>query len=144
MKKRSFIELYCPTKPNYIFDFVVKACDYLGLLHLTEKEIVVTLKHRLENESYGICYGDENCVEIQIAQTQFGRRLSREEKLSTLGHELVHAKQYFLGELKNSIEEDIDYGIWKGVKHLWTDNHDELPWEQEAYRLEKEILSRCK
>ncbi len=134
------LELYCPERPLYFADYAFNACLYLGLFELVGKEIVIEVKKKLENDSYGICYGDEDAVEIHLALTQWDRPLSREDKLSTLGHELVHARQYLMGDLKNSSgDSGEEWGIWKGNTYLWTDNSDELPWEQEAYKLEKEI-----
>jgi hypothetical protein len=140
----NFLELYCPDKPKYFAEYAFSACMYLGLFNLKNKEISIELKRQLENDSYGICYGDDEAVEIHIALYQWGRPLSREDKLSTLGHELVHAKQYLLGHLQNSTNKNGDeMGVWKGHTYLWTDNSDELPWEQEAYKLEKEIYEHC-
>lgn len=139
-----YLELYCPDRPKYLAEFAFNACMYLGLFELKDKEIVIELKKKLESDSYGICYGDEDVVEIHIALTQWGKPLSREDKLSTLGHELVHAKQYLTGNLKNSTnKKGNEVGVWKGHTYLWTDNPDELPWEKEAYELEKKIYEHC-
>lgn len=67
------------------------------------------------------------------------------EMLSTLAHETVHAKQAVKGEL--TIEADI--WNWKGKKMVYKDawysdftseqQYDRLPWEKEAYDLEKSL-----
>lgn len=59
-----------------------------------------------------------------------------EEKMLTLAHELVHAKQYILGQLLN--------GKWKGQP---TSNYFHLPyrnypWEEEAYGLEESLYKK--
>ena len=60
------------------------------------------------------------------------------EILKTLAHELVHVKQYVLGELKTR-----DAGLmYKGINHS-PDNlaeYFELPYEIEAYGREKGLL----
>ena len=139
----NYLDLYLPKRPFYFSDYAYAACAYLDILSLSGKEIIISLKKYLESDAYGICFGDDESVEIHIALTQFGKPISRQDKLSTLGHELVHAKQYLLGHLQNAVDGDNEMGVWKGTRYLWTDNSDELPWEQEAYRLEKEIYEYC-
>ena len=140
-----WLELYCPERPKYLAEYAYLACEYLGLFNLKNKEICIELKKYLEGDSYGICYGDEDSVDIHIALYQWGKPLSRVDKLSTLGHELVHAKQYLLGDLQNSTDkEGLEVGVWKGNTYLWDDcNTERLPWEQEAYKLEMEIYEHC-
>ena len=60
------------------------------------------------------------------------------ELLKTLAHELVHVKQYVLGELKTR-----DVGlVYKGINHdaMNLMEYFELPYEIEAYGREKGLL----
>ena len=60
------------------------------------------------------------------------------EILKTLAHELVHVKQYVLGELKSR-----DAGlVYKGINHdaMNLMEYFELPYEIEAYGREKGLL----
>ena len=60
------------------------------------------------------------------------------EILKTLAHELVHVKQYVLGELKSR-----DAGlVYKGINHEAMNlmEYFELPYEIEAYGREKGLL----
>ena len=60
------------------------------------------------------------------------------EILKTLAHELVHVKQYVLGELKSR-----DVGLlYKGINHEAMNlmEYFELPYEIEAYGREKGLL----
>ena len=60
------------------------------------------------------------------------------EILKTLAHELVHVKQYVLGELKTR-----DVGlVYKGINHgaMNLMEYFELPYEIEAYGREKGLL----
>ena len=60
------------------------------------------------------------------------------EILKTLAHELVHVKQYVLGELKSR-----DAGLlYKGINHgeMTLMEYFELPYEIEAYGREKGLL----
>lgn len=76
-----------------------------------------------------------NDINIKIANIVFGQA-SAEEKMKTLAHELVHAKQYITGELQ--------FDQWKGTPeanylHL---PYAETPWEEEAYRLQEYLYER--
>ena len=76
-----------------------------------------------------------NDINIKIANIVFGQA-SVEEKMKTLAHELVHAKQYITGELQ--------FDKWKGTPeanylHL---PYAETPWEEEAYRLQEYLYER--
>jgi len=59
-----------------------------------------------------------------------------EEKMQTLAHELVHAKQYILGQLLN--------GKWKGqpISNYFHLPYRNYPWEEEAYGLEESLYKK--
>jgi hypothetical protein len=63
----------------------------------------------------------------------------RSKTLETLAHEMVHVKQFARGELRSI--GTFDYK-WMGQKfNIWDPSYGEanLPWEIEAYGLEKEL-----
>lgn len=66
---------------------------------------------------------DEGEVTITIA-----KRLSLQELIRTLFHEMVHVKQYADGRLEH-------VGVWMGQKYDC--DYVDLPWEQEAFYLEQ-------
>ncbi len=76
-----------------------------------------------------------NDINIKIANIVFGQA-SVEEKMKTLAHELVHAKQYITGELQ--------FDQWKGTpeKNYLHLPYAETPWEEEAYRLQEYLYER--
>lgn len=78
----------------------------------------------------GLCYGDKNTCEIELAKNTT-EKLTLEEMMINLAHELVHAKQFFRGELHPYLRK------WKG--------HDvqfSQPWEKEAYMLEDQLYNQ--
>jgi hypothetical protein len=121
--------------PKKLYDFTLGCCIHLNIHNLSSKEVVVVMKKRLPEEAFGYTYGDRRHAEIHVAKTQDGEPLDERLILSTLAHELVHAKQYFRGELTGLYEE---FGLWKGKAHPYHDYNS--PWEKEAYRLEKEMM----
>lgn len=76
--------------------------------------------------------------EHQSFTIQLNNSLDDNLLLETLFHEMVHLKQYSKGELSESKTSM----IWKNKTYL-KNNQDNrhLPWEEEAYRLEKELLN---
>jgi len=118
------------------------------LCHLNEDLFEKRSKTRYVNISIkyskevmvGWCHGDEEEVWIEL-----GNELLEDEDyfMETLAHELVHAKQLLTGELK-----DLDNfrTEWKGEEYinlrdkLPEEVYRGLPWEEEAYRRQKEYL----
>lgn len=93
---------------------------------------------KCDGEALGYCSGDRDEVDIEIARTHFGRDLSYLEMMKSLTHEMVHARQYFRGELKNVGT----HRIWKNkpANHY---SYTDSPWEREAYELEEKIFNEC-
>ena len=58
--------------PNYMLEFIDFATEYLGIDRL-RGDLHIDLKQTLEDESFGLCWGDKREAEIQIASRQFGR-----------------------------------------------------------------------
>lgn len=82
------------------------------------------------------------CVEKNYHEIEIQQGLIEEDFVTAIFHEMVHVKQHERGELK-------DYGIrkaWKGEEHIsifsTTDEYMELPWEEEAYRLQEEMYTK--
>jgi hypothetical protein len=132
------------SKYKYIQDFAIKAAYYLKLQDI-DAEIDISVKKSLTDEAQGYCIGDREEVEILLARNSCGQHFDKKYILSILAHEMVHAKQFLKGELKDTIYDRSKgyYVFWKGKKMLWDDNTDLNPWEQDAYNLEKEVFSNC-
>ena len=82
------------------------------------------------------------CVEKNYHEIEIQQGLIEEDFVTAIFHEMVHVKQHERGELK-------DHGIrkaWKGEEHIsifsTTDEYMELPWEEEAYRLQEEMYTK--
>ena len=82
----------------------------------------------LKKHQCGFCDYDEDEVVITIA-----KRLSVQEMIVTLFHEMVHVKQYADGRLGPA-------GIWLGKKYECA--YDQLPWEIEAHEMEKVMMEK--
>ena len=71
----------------------------------------------------------------EMNPTMFRLELKKDkidEQIATLAHEMVHLKQYHMGELRDTEEKDIY--LWNNVLKDMTDiDYHDYPWEIEAY-----------
>ena len=113
----------------------------LKLNRLSSKVIFINFVTRLENEAQGLCYGYNNpdSVDLQIARTSDGQKIDFDEMMRTIAHEMVHAKQWFRGELGSTGKGQ---WLWKG-RNAGGWKYENQPWEKEAYRLEQELYKKC-
>lgn len=59
----------------------------------------------------------------------------------TIMHEMVHVKQYLRGELRESFKP-FHRRYWKGEEVPEEVGYAELPWEEEAARMEVELFEK--
>jgi len=81
---------------------------------------------QLKKPFKGYAYGDSKEVVIEL-DTGLFKDECLEEFYEVLSHELTHAKQLFLGELKDLPAFQVE---WLG--EIYNAPHKEMPWEDEA------------
>lgn len=105
--------------------------EYLGIDDNLELEI--SFVGDFENHQTG----DSDINEEEgIAEININNKLTRKEVIATIFHELVHIKQIMKKELV--IGEGFNPSTWNGKEYLV--NYELLPWEEEAFRLENEMM----
>lgn len=62
--------------------------------------------------------------------------------LQTLAHEIIHLKQYALGELKQRSIEDLVEHIWYDTVYNDSISYKDRPWEIEAYSSETDLYTK--
>jgi len=123
--------------PKYMREFIEFCVESLDLDRLRGEIEVSLSRGALDEESYGLCWGDRREVEIHIASKQWGKPLDQKSKLMSIAHELAHAKQYLTGEMKCKNDQ---YTVWKGRKYKYDpETEKNRPWEKEAVRVENKI-----
>jgi hypothetical protein len=106
-------------------------------LYLAELDKVTIICNMVEEHSNGYCDYDEENREIEL---EIGLIQPYEKFLKYIAHEMIHAKQYLLGELtdsgsqKNSSNPIIKF-LEKNVYRL-------SPHERDAWGNEDELLKR--
>ena len=100
------------------------AADFLEL----DVDLLISFQS-LKKHQCGFCdYDTDDGVVITIA-----KRLSVQEMIVTLFHEMIHVKQYADGRLEQ-------VGVWLGKKYECA--YDQLPWEIEAHEMEKVMMEK--
>ena len=95
-------------------------------------DITVNLVN-IKSEAVGFCMEeDKNRFEIEI-----DKKLSIKDMITALSHEMVHVKQFARKEMVDGIKTGV--ARWKSKTIPLTTNYWDLPWEKEAYRMEKKL-----
>ena len=104
--------------------------------YLPRHHITVEVLHRgLRREGvYGWCSVTDCDWRPRSFLIEIHNRLSEEDYIKTLLHEMQHILQHIRGDLRDK------RGIrcWKGIDCSGLD-YDEMPWEQEAHQREQEL-----
>ena len=109
--------------------FVNNALEYMNIHDLEHTDLNIRFVRQLDNGySHGHATGDIGEVDITIA-TNFPFLM----QLRTLAHELIHARQFFSGQLSS------DLTAWKDVDYSEADYEDQ-PWEIEAHKYEDQLF----
>lgn len=147
---------YGPRVPKYVKEFVENAIDYLDLRYL-DAELDIYCVDSISDHEYGYCFGESSHVEIVYGNRTGDICLPRTEKLLTLAHEMVHAKQILRGELINEKKRGnemnrwtakpvpFDFNVWSDADcELDSDAYRNLPWEREAFGRQEEVYENCR
>lgn len=90
-----------------------------------QKDMDASADGYCEVDGYNTCNKPRNFI-IEIA-----RNKSKRYMMMTLAHEVVHLKQYALGELDESLN------VWKGKRYGNSVSYWRTPWEIEAFGRER-------
>lgn len=124
-----------------LYRYIHKVAKFLGISTLpghVELEIVEDL-----GRFAGLVDGDEDQVDISIAETFNGERIDDTQIKINIAHEMIHAVQILTGRLIHS-GLSLEGGI---MSYKWIFDGEEYqnliysdqPWENEAYEYEKEV-----
>lgn len=124
-----------------IYNYVHKCAKFLGISSMSghlEVEFVEDL-----GRFAGLVDGDEDQVDMSIANNFNGDRVDCQQMKINIAHEMIHAVQILTGRLVHT-GLFLDDGV---ISYKWIFDGEEYqnlkyndqPWEDEAYEYEKEI-----
>lgn len=97
-------------------------------------DIIINLV-TIKSEAIGFCMEqDKNQFEIEL-----DKKLSIKDMVTALCHEMVHVKQFARKEMVDGIKTGV--ARWKSKTIPLDTNYWDLPWEKEAYRMEKKLAN---
>ena len=119
--------------------YVANMLVSLKLHRLRSKSLIIKFETVLDGECMGLCYGDKNVAQVEIARKSNGDNLSFLEQMQTLAHELVHVRQYIRGELSYNSSGEFQ---WK-KRSAGGYKYENQPWEKEAMGLADVLFTKC-
>ena len=99
-------------------------------------DIEVKLKKftKTDRDAIGWCLMEDNNRTFVI---EINKDIGITELVTTICHEMVHVKQYARNEMNDGIVKG--HARWKSKMIPEDTNYWDLPWEKEAYRMEKKL-----
>lgn len=116
--------------------------EFLNKKQLKKIEIDLVGKRRLliKEGAYGFCLPTDDRRIPREFEIELDTSHSEEVFYHTLVHELIHLKQYALGELKDTYRPKYKQ-LWKG-KDMSNVTYSQAPWEKEARYYEKKLTKK--
>ena len=114
---------------------VVKHCIQKLMPRMRTLDINVVFKRIPKKENtVGTCLMQENNRNFEL---EIEKKLSFDEMVKTLCHEMVHVKQY----ARNEMTDNAIKGVYRWRNRYIKENtsYSKLPWEREAYRKQKTL-----
>ena len=113
---------------------------YVQYLNLTRSRYTVTVrlvpKLKRESKVYGMTYR----IATKHLMVDIDSRLNLDDMIGTLAHEMVHVKQFALGQLREGkVIKGTQTWVWCG-KQVKKPYHTQ-PWEIEAYSKEIDLIN---
>jgi hypothetical protein len=110
-------------------------------LLLNNLKLYVKMDDKLttKEDAWGLCYWKGNPYRPRAFSIYIRNSLSSIAIIQTYIHELVHVKQYLLGELSDYASGKIKWKkrIYEDLDDQWRDLSS--PWEKEAYKISKSM-----
>jgi hypothetical protein len=106
-------------------------------------DVVIKVTRIVDDSHDGVCTFEEHENGIRTFEIELDARNSERQMLINLAHEMVHVKQFSLGELKDG--RPSTRTVWQGTTFDEDDiDYWDTPWEIEAHGREKGLFSRFK
>ena len=107
--------------------------------HMMPRMRTLDIEVRLAKiDAYGYCMEEDNNRTFSL---EIKKGLGLYDLISTVCHEMVHVKQYARKEMR--FDHRKGTMMWKKSRVAEDTTYDNLPWEKEAFRIERELALMC-
>jgi hypothetical protein len=107
-------------------------------------EIKLTRELKKKEQAYGYCHViDDNLNRPREFAIELDSSMKHtfDQILIWLAHEMVHLKQFVRGELCDYATGSVQ---WKSKRYSRNIKYADMPWENEAYRLESKLFEELR
>lgn len=124
-------------KRRFLAAFAKVYARLLNIEHRQGTVIIATKRDvRSEHEAEGLTIGVEKDIFIFLQSNMGPSDMAR-----VLAHEMVHAKQHLLGQIKHRVHRGQTRTYWMG--RINKNDYLNQPWEVAAYRQESMLMHRA-
>jgi len=128
LKRKALLMIICEN------DLLKDAAEFYATKLGIPDEFIIAIGHYPEMDTAGYCeYHDDDIIPYCMIGVEIPPEEGRQDPLEILAHEMVHAKQYALGELVDLT----DRCRWLGIEYPEYEPGSEeyyfSPWELEAF-----------
>ena len=121
-------------------EMVINFCIKKLMPRMKTLDILLYLEKNMDRAD-GYCLAESK----QSFVLEIDSRLKGDDFITAITHEMVHVKQYARGETKDVNQFTKS---WKGEEYIslysTLEEYMELPWEEEAYRLQETLCEEYK
>jgi hypothetical protein len=103
-------------------------------------DITLYIKDFSKTDIFGECSYEDCNIKPRTFEIFADKSISDKMFIQTILHEMVHVKQYVLGELCERYQNKYKL-LWKNRDYTEAD-YDDQPWEKEAHRLELPLYKK--
>ena len=128
------------TTQKFYVESMMRFCHEKLFPRMRTLYLNVHIKNFGDDDSCGYCVPTEPGSRPREFDIELNRSLRLRTLLETVGHEMVHVKQYARGELRENY--GVGKHLWKGAWVNSNIDYYDLPWEIEAHGRETGLFIR--
>ena len=138
------------TVSKSLISYIVRIEKYLGIYDHYNTEMYI--QPTCDGDAGGLCYGTADDVLILIARKDSQGKFTREQLMTHIAHEMIHAQQLHTKRMINAgftqtSDGEILYQAevsWEGEEYGFDVAYNDQPWEIDAHGRQAEVHEACR